>query len=153
MPRQSIKLHLDLSVSDNKRRLIQSIGTLTGQYEVNIEPRRLTRSNAQNAWYWACITPALAEYLAQQDYDGCDPDTAHEILKDKFLRVPMVNKASGEMLGYRTRSTTELSTVEFSDYCERCRAWMLDFFGIIVSDPGVAEIKSKAGRFAPKAEV
>lgn len=136
MARPTIKLQrIDLSTIDNKRRLIAQIGTLTGIYEVEICPRRNMRSNAQNAWYWSCIAPALAEYLSAQDYEITTAEEAHEFLRARFLAVTVANKQTGVAIGRRVRSTTELTTEQFSDYCERCRTWMADFFGIIVEDP------------------
>ena len=135
MPRAIIKMFMSMDSAENKRRLMQSIGALRGEYEVDIQPRCTTRSNAQNRYYWSCIIRAFAEFLASQDYEGCSDDAVHETLKDKFLRVPMIDPASGEEIGHRVKSTTELSTVEMMDYCYRCRAWLADFFFIVVPDP------------------
>lgn len=135
MARESIKLPLNLSVLDNKRRLVSQIGILDGWYDVSLMPRRPTRSLRQNAWYFSCIAAALAQYLSDQDYDVTTTDQAHELLKARFLKVAVTNKRTGEVLQNRVRSTTELTTEEFSDYCERCRTWLADFFGIIVPDP------------------
>jgi hypothetical protein len=136
MARPTIKLpSIDMTQADNKRRVIQSVGVLTGLYEVTIEPRRSTRSNQQNKWYWACLVRAFGEYMRDQDYDITSDDECHEFLKARFLATTVVNKTTGEVLGRRVKSTTELTTEQFSDYCERCRAWMADFFGIIVPVP------------------
>lgn len=135
MARQSVKAILNLDDRDMKRRFIGWIGTLAGAYEVDVKPRRDTRSLRQNAWYWSCIVAPLADFLAAQDYELCSIGDAHEILKAKFLTDPVVNPATGEVVASRTRSTTDLTTAEFANYCDRARAWLWDFFGIHTNDP------------------
>jgi hypothetical protein len=56
-------------------------------------------------------------------------------LKAKFLTRPVVRPDTGELIGRIVRSTTDLSTEEMTDYIERCRAWLLDFFGVMTNDP------------------
>jgi hypothetical protein len=136
MARPVIKLPCtDLAIPDIKRRVIQQVGVLVGIYDIEFDPRRDTRSNRQNAWYWACIVSAFAAYMRDQDYEIITDDEAHEFLKARFLAVSVHNRRTGEVIGRRVRSTTELSTEQFCEYCERCRAWLADFFGIIVPDP------------------
>lgn len=136
MAREAIDNIIDLSNRDDKRRLMTSIGAMSGLYEVTIKPKRNLRSLRQNAYYWSCVAAPLAQYLSAQDYNITTPDEAHEVLKAKFLAVSIVNKSTGEVFGKRVRSSTELTTTEFWDYVERSRAWLLDFFGIITADPG-----------------
>lgn len=134
MPREKCKAILDLSDRDMKQRFIRWIGTLAGAYEVEVRPRRNTRSLQQNAYYWACVVTPLADFLSAQDYELNTPEDAHEILKAKFLTTPVINPETGEIIGRIVRSTTDLSTEEMTDYIERARAWMLDFFGIWTQD-------------------
>lgn len=138
MPRPAIKTIIDCDVPDNKRRLMSQIGTLSGLYRVDMEPARNVRSNRQNAYYWAAIVSAFAQFLTEQDYDITGPDEAHEFLKARFLAVTVTCRTTGEVIGRRVRSTTELDTAQFSEYCERCRAWLAEFFHIVVPDPGEA---------------
>lgn len=126
---------LDLDNRDLKRRFWSWVGTLSGYYEVRIEPRRLTRSQRQNAWYRGFIVAPFFEFLTDQDEEITDPDQAHRILSREFLTVPVVNKRTGEVITTRVRSTTELSIEEMHDYCERCRAWLAKMFDIPTIDP------------------
>lgn len=135
MARSKIHSYTDMSDATAKRQLIAQIAPLVGEYEVTIEPRRNLRSLQQNKWYWACICSAFGAFLREQDYNINDNEGAHELMKARFLAVTVRNK-EGKVIGRRVRSTTELTTEEFSDYCERCRAWLADMFGIIVEDPG-----------------
>lgn len=134
MARPTIKTICEMNAT-NKRQLMSAIGAMDGMYELEIKPRRNTRSLQQLRWYWSCICPALAQYLNDQDYEPITSEGAHELLKAKFLTVSVVHPATGEVVGSRSRSTGELTTLEFADYCERARVWLADFFGIIVPDP------------------
>jgi hypothetical protein len=97
-------------------------------------PRRRRRAEARVLPPGASCTP-FADFLAAQDYEMNTPEEAHEILKAKLLTRPVVRPDTGEIIGRIVRSTTELSTEEMTDYIERCRAWLLDFFGIMTNDP------------------
>lgn len=138
MARESILTMLDFDAADSKRTLMSQIGTLKGMYEVEITPRRGTRSQKQNAWYWSCIVRAFWEYLRDQDWTIGAQDEAHEFLKARFLARMVIDKRTGEMIGRRVRSTTELTTDEMADYCERCRVFLSEFCNTIVPDPDPA---------------
>jgi hypothetical protein len=129
--------HLVLNLDDaaTKRQLLTRIGALRRLWRLELVRYRPRRTDRQNRWYWPCIVGAFAQYLNEQDYEVTSPEQAHEILKAKFLTVDVVHKQTGNVLGQRVRSTTELDVEEFTGYAERCRAWLLEFFGIMVPDP------------------
>ncbi len=108
------------------------IGRLRGLYELKIEPRRDIRTTAQNRLWWSQVVEPFYEFLKDQDYEIVDPEQAHSLLKEKFLRVPVVNKENGEEIGWRTRSTTELTVEEFSDLVERSTVWLAEMFGVVI---------------------
>ena len=129
-----IKVILDLSDPDQNQRLRNAIQVTQGVCEVTVKRKRETRSLNQNRWYWACIVGPFFDFLAGQDYDITSPDDAHEILKAKFLTVE-IRDALGNVIASRVRSTADLTTEEFGDYCDKCRTWLDDFFGIPTQDP------------------
>ena len=135
MAREKWKGTIDLDNVDLKRRFRNWVGALRGTYDVEIKPRKPLRSLKQNAWYHAAVVEPFAQFLRDQDYEVCGHDECHELLKEKFLAVEIADPLTGEVIGRSIRSTTDLSKDEFADYCERCRAWLLDFFGIITEDP------------------
>lgn len=135
MRRETIKLTLDLTVADNKRRLLSTVGILTGMYDVALAPRRPTRSLRQNAAWWGLIVQPFYEFLRDQDIDISDPEQAHAILREKLLRVAVVSRRTGEVIAWRTRSTTELNTNEFAELYDKAQVWLADQFGIVVPDP------------------
>lgn len=138
MAREKISTCLNMDEPENKRRLMSKVGLLRGWWEVEISPRRNTRSLQQNKWYWSQIVAPLAEYLSDQDYNVTTSEEAHELLKARFLATTVFCKRTGDVLCRRVRSTTELTTEEFADYCERCRAWLSDFFNLQIQDPDPA---------------
>jgi hypothetical protein len=133
MAREVIDLWLDLSNAANKRRLLASIGTLVGMYDIRITPRRAMRSNAANRYYWKVIVGTLVEFLNDQG-QTVDASEVHELFKAKFLRRPIASPTTGEVIGQAIGSTTKLDTAQFADYIEKCRAWMLDMLGIVIQD-------------------
>lgn len=103
-----------------------------GTYEIRLERKRASRSQEQNAWYWACLVGLVAEHT------GYSPDEIHEIYKAKFIpkRVSFAD-SNGEIKGEFVigGTTTRLTTVQFSDYCEAIRQWAADELGVVIPDP------------------
>jgi len=59
---------------------------------------------------------------------------AHEKLKDECNYKEWVNEATGEIKQVG-QSTADLTTVEFEEFCERCRNWIFEWFNIVVKLP------------------
>ena len=83
------------------------------QWVVTIAERKKTRTNAQNARYWAFIT-AFGSYL------GYEREEMHEICKYKFLSEHV--EIGGDDV-VKLKSTPKTDTKEFSEYCENCERW------------------------------
>lgn len=132
MARPRVKTFVNFSDVERKRRFLTWVGTLKDEYEVDLQPRRATRTLAQNRLWWSQVVEPFYEFLREQDYEIIDPEQAHSILKEKFLRVAVINKETGEELGYRTKSTTELSVEEFSALVESSATWLADQFSIVI---------------------
>lgn len=115
-------------VLNDRQGLQQAIAALDGYaVETLIRKARKSRSGAQNAFYWACVVPMLAEAA------GYDPEEMHEALKIKFLSTHVESTLP------TVRSTTELSTLEMHEYIERIRRMAAEFFSLNIPDPGCAE--------------
>lgn len=124
---------IDLTSHREKNILLQMIRNLQGMYRVEIVKHRKRRSDRQNRFYWPMIVVPFADYLRGQGHDFTD-EMAHEVLKKMFLESTIIDKETGEAFTY-VRSTTELSTVEFNDYLDRC-AQVLAEHGVIVPEAG-----------------
>ena len=77
--------------------------------ELQLRKYQKKRSLPQNRTYWDWIVTPLAEHV------GLEPEQMHEELKRHFLAVRIDEHFA------RVRSTTELTTVEFSRYMEDCQ--------------------------------
>ncbi|MFA5403294.1 MAG: hypothetical protein WC318_07370 [Candidatus Omnitrophota bacterium] len=95
--------------------------------QVVIKTWRKSRTNQQNRWYWRCVVGIPAEYY------GYLPEEMHDAFKLIFLRCH--DEGKPEML----KSTTSLTTKEFSDYCEKCRQWCAEH-DIVIPDPETVDL-------------
>lgn len=132
MGRPKLNTELNLSDADNKRRLMAQIGPLQGKYRVRLEPAGETRSGPQNRWYFKFVVPALMEFFEQQG-QHFTKEQAHDMLADEFLGETVIDHNTGQVMARTRRSTTTLTVAEFSDYIEKCLAWMAHY-GVTVDD-------------------
>lgn len=92
---------------------------------ITIEEEKTPRSLSQNAYYWVILR------IISQD-TGMNEDEIHSAMKMKFLRRNYVRE---DKKLETVRSTTSLSTQEFSEYIDRVKEFALDFFQIIIPNP------------------
>ena len=116
-----------------KQRVMSEIGRLTGLYEMTLKPRARTRSLDQNAYYWAAVVEPFTRWLQETYGDSkIDKEQAHEMLKAKILGMTTKSlPGTEETLPFIPRSRT-LTVAEFSEYIEKCAAWLAEFCEIIV---------------------
>lgn len=96
------------------------------EVEVTVNRKRKHRSTLQNAYYYGVIVKMVAELT------GETPKRTHQYLADMFLQE--VSKIDDSKM--ITKSTEELSTVEFEIYTEDCRMWASQFLNLYVPNPG-----------------
>lgn len=106
----------------NLKLFYEYIRSLNGEVQVIIKQRRKLRSENQNAWYWACVVGIPAIHF------GYTSQEMHEAFKYMFLRYEEQGKPP------RIKSSANLTTSEFSEYCEQIRAWC-STENIIIPDP------------------
>lgn len=129
MPKDT--LLVNLSDPTVKRELMTQIGRLTGLYEFYLKPRKRTRSLDQNAYYWAAVVTPFTDWLREVYGDSkIDKEQAHEMLKVKILGL-QEKEIDGETISLIPRSKT-LTVEEFSEYIEKCAAWLAEFCEIVV---------------------
>jgi hypothetical protein len=66
----------------------------------------------------------------------------HEMLKHNFLPLDIVSPKSGEVVRI-CRSTSDLSTKEFTDYIDSCRAYYRNETGEILPLPRFLDYREK----------
>lgn len=89
-------------------------------YECDLKPWKKTRSTPANARYWAILTE-ISEQLVFEGGVHYSPETLHEFFKAKFIGKDVVIIDGDITLVAKT--STALSTVEFSDYTTQVEAW------------------------------
>lgn len=125
-----------------KRQLMSKFGALTGIWKLSLTRQRLTRSLNQNAYYWVAVVTPFAEWLRDEWGDsGIEPEQAHDMLKQKILGVHY-HEIMGQPLAI-TPSSRKLDTAEFSEYIEKCAAWLAEFCGIVVASSDLFVIKKE----------
>ena len=105
-----------LKNDDVKKSCTDHIQSLDGVYRVIIEPYKKDRTKAQNRLYWLWLGIIAAD-------TGNSPENLHEVLKLKFLGTEKI-----QSLGYLIeipKSTTKLTTQEFTDYLDKIEALAL----------------------------
>lgn len=107
-----------------------------GRYIFTCKKYRKSRSNKQNAYYWACVIPYVMDGLVEMGLEKSllSSENVHEMLKARFLKEDFGN-ADGEFVTL-TKSTTDLSTTEFMDYIADVQKWAAEFLNIQIPDPG-----------------
>ncbi len=116
----------------NLKKHLQSIGW--GQpVEVIIRKPRKHRSNNQNAYYWHVICEMVGKKLMY----GCSKDEAHEALLAKHSRD--LSTGLHPDLAPIIRSS-QMSTVEFEDYCQRIRQWAFHEYQFRIPEPNEVDV-------------
>jgi hypothetical protein len=87
-----------------------------------------SRTNPQNAYLWA------VPYRMISDETGNDIDSVHHYMAGMFLS----EKTSG--LIDQVKSTTRLTTVEFSEYIEKIIQWAAEFLNLYIELPNEKEM-------------
>ncbi len=98
------------------------VAALSGEVVLTIGRRRKNRSENQNRYYWGCVIKLASEWC------GYYPDEMHEAFKFMFLRREEPGKPPTVL------STARLTTMEFSEFVDRCREWCAAQ-GVNVPDP------------------
>jgi len=113
-------------VLDDRLAYIRHLAGMEGKrVELVVHPVRKARTDNQNAYYFGVAIALIA------DHTGYTADEAHDAMKMMFLKVRGENGFPD-----RIRSTTDLSTAEFSEYVEHIKRWASTALGIYIPDAG-----------------
>jgi len=113
--------------NDDKKALADYLLGLPDKvFDVTIKVHHEKRSTPQNALYWSVVRLVAKE-------TGNDVDTVHRFFKKQFIGYDI--RTIGEERIAIVRSTTTLSTEEFSEYLSKVMAFTAQELGIIIPDP------------------
>lgn len=102
--------------------------------ELSVRKAYKKRSTEQNAYYRGVICNDLISGFKASSGEDITNNEAHELLKNNCNYIEINNETTGEVIK-KGNTTTGLSTVLFEEYLDRCRAFILSWFGIVVMMP------------------
>jgi hypothetical protein len=105
-----------------------------GPIEIIVKKSFNRRSDNQNEYYWAAVIEYFRDGFLDYYGEPCSKEEAHIFLKNKFNYTEMVHPGTGEIERI-IRDSRTLDTQEFTDYIEKCRAFIQEWFNITVPDP------------------
>lgn len=124
---QNIKLFDDCRIKLTVQKLYKKRSTKTYRDDGS-------EGNGQNGYYWTIIVSEFCDGFTQITGEQIINKRAHEILKAKCNFKELVNHKTGEIITIPL-STSNLNTVEFEEYCERCRAFIFEWMGKTIPLP------------------
>src|SRR5690606_13446660 len=99
------------------------------EYRYFFADRKQGRTLPQNAYYWGVVVKILSGHT------GISPDEMHELLKYKFLKTFVSDPETGEMIEV-SKSTSRLSTKEFTDFIDSIKDWALNSLNCYIPESG-----------------
>lgn len=100
---------------------------------MEIKEKKKKRSNSQNSYYFGVVVTMVCLRLRDLGNDVTIEET-HDFLKANFNYKEIVKEETGEILKI-PRGTSELSTIEFSEYIERVIRFGAEFLDIQIPLP------------------
>jgi hypothetical protein len=107
----------------------------TCEFEMVWRKKVKGRSNAQNAYYWGVVIQMIADHCGYGSRD--EIEILHDYLRAKYLKRTIVLDHCEEV---KVLSTTDLSTTEFMEYCQKIQMWASLKLGLSIPDPNEAPI-------------
>jgi len=98
-----------------------------GKYLLTLKKPVRRRSTPQNAWYWACVLPIIADYIGEEDLEEVD-----RLMESQHLRTQVSVK--GKMYT-KVGRCSKLNSHDFGEYVERVRMWASKELGCAIPDP------------------
>ena len=120
----------DVVLEDKQAYFIWRCSFRDGQeIELILRKRRKKRTKNQNSYLWGIIYPIIMESSGY-----ATAEEVHDAMKMEFLRVHR------DGLPDTVRSTTDLTTAEFSEYVDSIKRWASEFLGAYIPDAGEAMV-------------
>lgn len=92
------------------------------------------RSNAQNRYVWGVQYKLIAERLTELNAGiEVTPEQVHIIMSEKFNSLKL-KLATGDELSV-VESTSDMTTVQFSERCKNIQQWAAMYLGLNIPDP------------------
>lgn len=125
---------IDFDDPTQRAKVAAGIQKMRGRWRLELTRYRPRRSDRQNRYYWPCFVEPYAALLTDVGGEYVSCDEAHEDLKRRFLRRPVIDRNTGEIITEVVGSSAKLNTSEFNEYLDRCADYLAGI-GIIVPEP------------------
>ena len=109
-------------LQNNVMKLIaEGLQTFIGKrVHVSIKRVRNTRSDRQNAYYWACVIPHQQDCFLERWGEVWDKNEVHDWNKSNIWCDELINESTGEIIKKPSSSKTK-TTTEFEERIEKLR--------------------------------
>lgn len=101
---------------------------------IKIQKQKKIRSNYQNRYYFGVVIPIIQQGLFDVQGEWLSVDEIHAFLKQNFNFKELVSGNTGEVVKV-AKTTTDLATIEFEEYLDKCRVFADEFLNIIIPMP------------------
>jgi len=91
------------------------------------------RSTPANRYYWGVVVELIYLALKESGWE-VNREGTHELLRVRFLSEDKPIGNDGEFVT-RVKSTTELDSVEFGTYIERCKQFAAEYLNTVIPEP------------------
>lgn len=123
---------MNMDDANLKRILIDTIKRAKGLHWWHFQRCRSQRSLAQNCYWWGVVIKTAQAAISEAWGENLSDDETHVLMREAFLRRPVVDRNTGEVKAWITPSSTELDTKEFGEFIEKAVAWLAETFGVVV---------------------
>lgn len=111
-------------VSESIRRLLEK--KREGLIKISIEDYVSSRTNPQNRYYWKVIVGGIKDHMKASGV-CTSAEGIHEYIKNvlcpDICEVETVERIFDFDYQFKKKTTAKLTTEQFSELCERVRAW------------------------------
>ncbi len=111
---------IPLNISQSVRDVFGKLEGKTAQ--ITIQERKKRRSLSQNSFYFGVVVPAIQNMFFDAG-QSVSTDTVHEYLKKHVGNLVTTLQTPDGAIKPVTRSSTELSTMDWEIFIEQIRAW------------------------------
>lgn len=114
---------VNLSNAAEKGLVLDDIRARSGNHRIKITRARSARADRLLKFYWPAVVQPFADALRAMGIVITDRQV-HGLLCLKYLRTPVVNRATGEVLGQMFSTTEDLTDEQLSEFVDKAGAWV-----------------------------
>ncbi len=110
------------------------VRSLHGNHRVNITKLRKGATDEQRGYYFGVVVPDVQAGIEEAWGEKWNLYQTHCYLRNKFVRIDVVDKHTGEIKDDRAGSTTELDVLGYSDLIEKSIRFAKEWLNVTVRE-------------------